>query len=88
MANQVTRWDSWMGRAKTCFRAATVIDSSVTAVTATVRELEVDPNPDDVVEALRAAEAALQRAREAVEIALQARKLTPANREPTFGLAG
>jgi hypothetical protein len=81
-----TRWGNWMGRARTCFRAATAIDTSTTAVTSTVRELEA-AGADELVVQLREAEAALARAREAVQAALQARKLTPANREVSYGLA-
>ena len=81
------RWNSWMGRARTCFRAATAIDTSVTAVHSTVRELE-SAGADDLVVMLREAEAALARARDAVQAALQARALTPSNREPSYGLAG
>jgi hypothetical protein len=86
MNNTDTRWDNWMGRARTCFRAASAIDHSTTAVTSTVRELE-NVGADELVDALKAAEAALARARDAVQAALQARKLTPANREVSYGLA-
>ncbi len=76
-----------MGRARTCFRAATAIDTSTLAVIATVRELETVSDAQDVVQALRQAEAALVRARDAVQAALQARKLTPENREASYGFA-
>jgi len=61
-----TRWGNWMGRARTCFRAATAIDTSTTAVTSTVRELEA-AGADELVVQLREAEAALARARDAVQ---------------------
>ncbi|MFZ5446000.1 MAG: hypothetical protein ACOZQL_38770 [Myxococcota bacterium] len=90
MSNQTdSRWNSWMGRARTCFRAATAIDASATAVTSTVREFEGanDELAGELVASLREAEAALARARDAVQAALAARKLTPQNREPVYGLA-
>ena len=86
MNNTDTRWDNWMGRARTCFKAATAIDNSTTAVTSTKLELE-HAGATELVDTLKAAEAALARAREAVQAALQARKLTPANRQPSYGLA-
>lgn len=84
-----SRWNSWMGRARTCFRAATAIDASATAVTTSVREFEGsdDELGSDLVATLREAEAALVKARDAVQAALAARKLTPQNREPVYGLA-
>lgn len=90
MSNQTdSRWNSWMGRARTCFRAATAIDASSTAVTTTVRQFEgaTDELGAELVTVLREAEEALAKARDAVQAALAARKLTPQNREPVYGLA-
>lgn len=79
-----------MGRARTCFRAASAIDNSSSAVSATARELEGAEGADvsEALSALREAEAALVRARTAVQAALKARQLVAANREPRFGLVG
>lgn len=88
--NESTRWNQWMGRARACFRAASAIDNSASAVTTTTRELEgaEDVSVLEAVEALRAAEAALLKARAAVQVALKAKKLVAANREPQYGLVG
>lgn len=75
-----------MNRAKTCFRAASAIDAGSTAVTATLRELEGDDALGEMVSVLHDAEAALTRARDAVQAALKARQLTAANREVAYGL--
>jgi hypothetical protein len=83
------RWGNWMGRARTCFKVAAAIDTAAPALAATARQLELSTHDDLAREAacaLREAEAALIRAREAVHAALQAKKLTPANRQASFGL--
>jgi hypothetical protein len=85
--NNDNRWSSWVGRARTCFRAATAIDAGTTAVTSLTRDLTT-PETAELSTALRQAEAALTQARDAVQAALQARALTPANREVAYGLAG
>jgi hypothetical protein len=78
-----------MDRAKTCCKAASAIDAGSTAVSATLRELHGLSDPHgQMVAALHEAEAALGRAREAVQAALKARQLTAANREPVYGLVG
>lgn len=84
-----------MDRARTCFKAASAIDASATAVSLTLRELETGPaangdleRDEHVLSALHEAEAALTRARDAVQAALKARQLTAANREPVYGLVG
>ncbi len=90
MTNTTSRWNDWMGRARLCCRATTAIDNTTATVHHAVTELEATQAPiaRDAVEALRSAEAALLRAREAVEAAMKARKLTAANREVSYGLAG
>ncbi len=80
--NETPRWNVWLGRARLCCRATTAIDSAV----AVTREAPVEA-PAEVLQALRAAEAALREAREAVQQALAARALRPENREPVYGLA-
>ncbi|MBL8916116.1 MAG: hypothetical protein JNM17_35780 [Archangium sp.] len=83
------RWSNWMDRARTCFKAATAIDATATTVHSTLRELNGLADPQsEMVNALREAEAALERAREAVQAALKARQLTAANREVAYGLVG
>lgn len=77
-----------MDRARTCFKAATAIDAGTTTVSATLRELDgLADQQGEVVAALHEAEAALVRARDAVQAALKARQLTAANREVSYGLA-
>lgn len=80
------RWNQWMGRARTCFRAATAIDASVTAVHSTTEAVAAAQGENDLVRILREAEAALETARDAVEAALKARQLTPANREVSYAI--
>lgn len=77
-----------MDRARTCFKAASAIDASTTAVHSTLRELEGGEGLSEMVHVLHDAEAALERAREAVQAALKARQLTAANREASYGLVG
>ena len=68
--------------------AASAIDAGHTTVSATLRELNGLSDPQgEMVSALREAEAALERARDAVQAALKARQLTAANREVSYGLA-
>lgn len=83
-----SRWNGWLNRARVCFQVAGAIDATAPALRATVRELEgaTDTAALEAAEALRAAEAALLKAREAVRAAMAARQLTPANREPVYGL--
>lgn len=86
--NTPSRWSNWMDRARTCFKAASAIDAGHTTVSATLRELNGLSDPQgEMVSALREAEAALERARDAVQAALKARQLTAANREVSYGLA-
>lgn len=82
------RWSNWVGRARLCFQAAGAIDATTTTLAETARELESaeDTAALEAAQALRVAEEALRRAREAVRTALQARQMTPANREPAYGL--
>ena len=83
------RWGNWMGRARTCFKVAAAIDTAAPTLAATARQLELaedDEIAHEAVCALREAEAALAHAREAVHAALKAKKLTPANRQASFGL--
>jgi hypothetical protein len=53
-----------------------------------LRELEDGEGLSEMVHVLHDAEAALERAREAVQAALKARQLTAANREASYGLVG
>jgi hypothetical protein len=86
--NTTNRWSNWMDRARTCFKAAGAIDAGASTVSATLRELNGLSDPHgDMVAALHEAEAALIRARDAVQAALKARQLTAANREVSYGLA-
>ena len=87
MKNTDSRWNTWLGRARTCCRAATAIDASSSAVHSTADALAEVAEAGDLVKVLREAEAALSAAREAVQAALKARQLTPANREAEYGLA-
>ena len=82
------RWGNYLVRARTCFRATTVIDSTSHALSDAALELEgaTDSAASEACRALREAERALARARECLAFALDAKKLTPANREPSYGL--
>ena len=84
------RWQNYLVRARTCFRATTVIDSTAHALSDAASALEgaTDSAAAQACEALREAERALARARECLATAVDAKKLTPANREPSYGLAG
>jgi 2,4-dienoyl-CoA reductase-like NADH-dependent reductase (Old Yellow Enzyme family) len=86
--NRTDRWGSWIGRARVCFRVAGAIDSTTITLVATAKEFEAanDDAAREAASALRLAEAALIRAREAVHAALQAKQMTPANREVAYGL--
>lgn len=87
-SNKSGRWGNWMVRAKTCFKAASAIDAGATTVHAALKELEpqVDSTQAAMLTTLREAEAALARARDAVQAALKARQLTAQNREVAYGL--
>ena len=86
--NRTDRWGSWIGRARACFKVAGAIDSTTFTLIATAKEFEAanDDAAREAATALRHAEAALVRAREAVHAALQAKQMTAANREPAYGL--
>lgn len=83
------RWQHYLTRARTCFRAATVIDSTCHALSDAAMALEgaTDSAAEEAAVALREAERALARARECLATALEAKKLTPQNREAHYGLA-
>ena len=83
------RWQNYLVRARTCFRATTVIDSTAHALSDAAQALEgaTDSAAEEAAIALREAERALSRARECLAMALEAKKLTPANREPSYGLS-
>ncbi len=87
-AGSPNRWQNYLARARTCFRAATVIDSTAHALTDAANALEgaTDSAAEEAARALREAERALARARKCLASALDAKKLTPANREPGYGL--
>ncbi len=84
------RWQHYLVRARTCFRATTVIDSTAHALSDAALALQgsTDSAAEEACVALREAERALARARECLAFALDAKKLTPANREPSYGLSG
>jgi hypothetical protein len=84
------RWSSWMGRARACFRVAGAIDSTSSTLVAIAREFDAanDDAAREAACALRLAESALVRARAAVQAALEAKRLTPENREPSYGVSG
>lgn len=86
--NSGGRWANYVVRARTCFRATTVIDSTSHSLHEAAKELAAanDAAAEQACEALREAERALARARECLALALEAKKLTPANREPEYGL--
>ena len=88
--NQGGRWANYVVRAKTCFRATTVIDSTAHALHDAVKELAAadDTAAEQACAALKEAERALANAKAALAAALEAKKLTPANREPEYGLPG
>ena len=83
------RWQHYLVRARTCFRATTVIDTTAHALSDAALALEgaTDSAAEEACIALREAERALARARECLASALEAKKLTPANREPSYGLS-
>lgn len=83
------RWQHYLVRARTCFRATTVIDSTAHALSDAALALQgsTDRAAEEACLALREAERALARARECLASALDAKKLTPANREPSYGLS-
>ena len=83
------RWKNYLARAQTCFRATTVIDSTTHALSDAAMALEgsTDSAAEEACAALRDAERALARARECLASAVNAKKLTPANREPSYGLS-
>lgn len=83
------RWQHYLVRARTCFRATTVIDSTAHALSDAAMALEgaTDSAAEEACQALRDAERALARARECLASAVDAKKLTPANREPSYGLS-
>lgn len=89
-ASSPGRWQHYLGRARTCFRAATVIDTTTRALIDAAVALEgaTDHAAEEAVVALHQAERALARARECLAMALEAKKLTPANREASYGLFG
>ncbi len=78
-----SRWNAWVGRARLCCKATTAIDD---ALSTAQQALVLTPEPD-TAQVLREAQAALERARLAVQEALRARRLTAENREPVYGLA-
>lgn len=88
-AQPAGRWQNYLVRARTCFRATTVIDSTAHALSDAAQALEgaTDSAAAQACEALREAERALARARECLATAVDAKKLTPANREPSYGLS-
>lgn len=83
------RWQHYVARARTCFRAATVIDSTAHALSDAALALDgaTDRAAEEAAVALREAERALARARQCLAQALEAKKLTPANRESQYGFA-
>ena len=83
------RWQHYLVRARTCFRATTVIDTTAHAISDAAEALEgaTDSAAEEACIALREAERALARARECLASALDAKKLTPANREVSYGLS-
>lgn len=84
------RWQNYLVRARTCFRATTVIDSTAHALSDAALALEgaTDSAAEQACQALREAERALARARQCLASAVEAKKLTPANREVSYGLSG
>ena len=82
------RWQNYLVRAQTCFRATTIIDSTAHALSDAALALEgaSDSAAEQACQALREAERALARARECLASAVEAKKLTPANREVSYGL--
>ena len=88
VAGSPGRWQHYLVRARTVFRATTVIDSTAHALSDAALELEgaTDSAAKQACIALREAERALARARTCLAFAVEAKKLTPANREPAYGL--
>jgi len=89
-AGSTGRWQHYLVRARTCFRATTVINSTAHALSDAAMALEgaTDSAAEEACIALREASRALARARECLASALDAKKLTPANREPSYGILG
>ena len=88
VAGSPGRWQHYLVRARTVFRATTVIDSTAHALSDAALELEgaTDSAAEEACIALREAERALARARTCLAFAVEAKKLTPANREASYGL--
>lgn len=88
------RWDRFIARSKSCYRASASIDAARAALQAAQLDLENEARADrtPALEELRreliAAEGHVFAAREAVKAALDERKLTPENREAAFWKAG
>lgn len=87
------RFSRWARRAKTCYRAAASLDAARAALQAAQLEVRTEqgekPEPGPLEEARRelaAAESACFAAREKLEAALREKTLTPANREPSYGI--
>lgn len=89
------RWNDWLKRSRTCYRAAASVDNAKTALHAALLDIKTErpdvppagTEPDHLEQArqeLMAAERALFGAREHLQAALKDKALTPKNREPEF----
>jgi hypothetical protein len=85
--SNATRWDTWVGHARRCCKAATAIDKSASTVRETLSALGAAQEMAQAIASLHEAQAALEQAKEAVKAALATQRLTPQNREVVYGLA-
>lgn len=88
MGERMKRWDTFRERFSLVARATVVIRKTSEALADAGRGLE---GADDVegraaAEAIQRATEALVAAQQRLQAALAARRLTPANRQPTYGL--
>lgn len=84
----MSRWNTFLTRFRVCAQAARAINGVEHDLAEAARTLEGAPDDAgrEAAEALRLAEQALNLARERLQRALEAKKLTPANREASYGL--
>lgn len=84
----MSRWDVFRERLSTVARAASALRRTSEVLSEAGRSLEGadDEEGRAAAEAIRTATAALEAAQQRLQGALAAKRLTPANREPGYGL--
>ena len=86
----MSRWDDFITRAKSTYRAAAAVDAAQVTLQQALLDLQNDPGGaaspavQRAAGELRQALQALPAAREALREALRERVLTPSSREPAF----